>query len=136
MEEIRLKRTGQLPLVFRGELLKKVDGMWVNGKDQNRWHEIRLYRTEQSKRYVLAIEYHSQWQGEGEQYDVLVLGPNEQEMIEVLREYEAVPEGVGYPKSEHFKERQAALEADLRKRFAVLVSDVLDDVEGAEERID
>lgn len=136
MEEIKLKRTGQLPLAFAGELLKEEDGKWVNGKDQNRWHVIRLYRTEHSQRYVLAITYRTQWQGESDQDDVVVLGPEQSEMIAALRDYNPIPEGVGYPKAEHFKERQAALERDLSRRFAMLVSDLLEDVEGAAERID
>lgn len=136
MEDVKLKRTGQLPLVFRGELLKEADGKWVNGKDQNRWHKIALYQTEQSKRFVLAISYRTQWQGEENQDDVLILGPEQQQMIDVLRDYDPVPTHVGFPKAEHFRDRQRDLEEGLRRRFASLVTEILEDVEGAEERIE
>ena len=136
MEEIKLKRTGQLPLAFVGEEIKRVSGKWVAGKDQNRYHEITLYRTETSKRYVLAITYHTQWQGEEDQHDVLILGPEQSQMVQVLRDYDPVPGHVGYPKSEHFRDRQEQLESSLRRRFASLVSEILEDVERAEERIE
>ncbi len=136
MDEVRLKRTGQLPLVFTGELIKEADGKWVAGKDHNRWHEIKLYQTEQSKQFVLAVTFHSQWQGEDDYHDVLILGTDQQRVINVLRDYDPVPDYIGFPRSDHFSARQAALEADLRRRFASLVSEILDGVEGAEERID
>jgi hypothetical protein len=136
MEEIKLKRTGELPLVFTGELLKEADGIGLKGKSDRRWHVIRLYRTAQSRRYVLAIEYHTQQQGESEDYQALVLGPDKQHLIAALRSFSPIPDGIGYPRAEQFAKRQCELEEGLRRRFQVLVSEILDGIEGAEERID
>ena len=36
------------------------------GKEQNRYHKLELYKTTDN-RYVLAINYHTQWQGELDQ---------------------------------------------------------------------
>ena len=132
--EIRLERTGQAPLAFEGELLKAAAGRIFCGKEQNRWHEITLYRTAQTQRLVLSITYRSQWQGEAAYHDVCVLS-QESDMIAVLRNYNPLPEHIGYPDAAHFRPRQLALEADIRRRFSELVEQMLSNVSGAEERI-
>lgn len=58
-----LRRTGQAPLRFQGELLAEADGEYESGRDFNRWHELTVYRTRGGK-YVLRIAYRSAHQGE------------------------------------------------------------------------
>jgi len=67
MDQITLTRTGNRPLRFVGEQIENESTKWINGKQQNRWSEIGLYRTKNNL-YVLAINYYTCWQGEQDHY--------------------------------------------------------------------
>jgi EXLDI family protein len=63
MEEFNLKNDSGKNVRFTGELIGKGGGRWQNGREQNRWTVLKLYRTEKGK-FVLHKEYITQWQGE------------------------------------------------------------------------
>jgi hypothetical protein len=90
MEKITLSRTdGRRPLSFEGELLAEVKDRWVSGREHTRWHELRAYRTA-SGRYVLEVEYVTQWQGEqgscrAEVYDTM------EALVEAVERLEDAP---------------------------------------------
>ena len=71
MEEIIVKRDGNLDLKFKGELLASASDRWIAGKEQTRWTEISVYRTDTGK-LVIAWEYITLWQGELSGYQAKV----------------------------------------------------------------
>ncbi|MBW7865057.1 MAG: hypothetical protein H3C30_11685 [Candidatus Hydrogenedentes bacterium] len=68
MERYVIKRTGNAPLVFRGELLAEQNGARHCGKDQNRYHNLRVYRTEGGN-HVGEIEFLTWWEGESDYHE-------------------------------------------------------------------
>lgn len=70
--QVKLTRTGQRPLEFTGEIVAEADSRWSAGRENNRWHELALYKTESGK-YVLAVDYQTQWEGEHNHHDAWIL---------------------------------------------------------------
>jgi hypothetical protein len=134
MQEYRLRRDGDAPLVFRGEQIATADTREVQGDGQNRWHEVEIYRTA-GGRHVVAIEYHTQWQGERDTREAHALGPDLAEVAECLRTTIPIPVGIGYPPMPQYADRQARMEASLRTRWEALVGELLEEI-GASERIE
>jgi hypothetical protein len=62
-EEVRIERTGKPALRFDGQVVAQSNGHWAGGREQNRWHDLRLYRTDGGQ-WVLHIEYSTYWEGE------------------------------------------------------------------------
>jgi len=58
-----LKPTHGKTVRFTGQEIASASGRWVAGRDQNRWTDLTLYRTK-GGRYILDIDYTTQWQGE------------------------------------------------------------------------
>jgi hypothetical protein len=130
MPEYRLPRSGDAPLLVTGELVAESDGERIAGKEQNRWHELAVYHLEDG-RYALAVNYRTRWQGELG-HDLAVIVPDAAGVRRALKEYSPLAQLVGFPAGEHYAERQARLEADIRRRYDAQVSDLLDREEFAE----
>ena len=127
MEKYILKRTGNAPLQFTGELLAQNEGKWVNGKDQNRWHDLYLYRTE-SDQYVIHVVYHTIWQVELDHWWAEVASSPE-EAVETLGFYEPIAVVQGFPNRPGYTERQANLLKWIKDRFDYQVGEILGEVE-------
>jgi hypothetical protein len=82
MQEYTVTRDGQKDLRFSGELLVEANNKWVAGRENNRWHELSLYRTTGGK-YVLQEVYRTQWQGEIDRHGAAVYGTAE-EVLDAL----------------------------------------------------
>jgi len=133
VQEFVLMRTGEPPLKFRGEVLASADGRWQNGKDQNRWHEITVYRTPGGN-HVLEVVYHTLWQGESDHHHVVVT-ETLQGAISNLKAYDALEHLIGFPPHPQFTEKQARLEESIRQRWQSLMSEVLAAIPEAAEEI-
>lgn len=133
-QEYRLTRDGDAPLAFRGEEIATANSRDLQGDGQNRWHEVTVYRTA-GGRHVVAIEYHTQWQGERDTHEAHALGTDLAEVAECLRTTMPIPTGIGYPPMPQYADRQARMETSLRGRWEKLVGGLLADI-GADERID
>jgi hypothetical protein len=70
-ESITLNPTVGRKIKFTGELIGDAGGKWQNGREQTRWTELELYRTESGK-YVLSNEYVTCWQGESGSHTVTI----------------------------------------------------------------
>ena len=81
-----IKRTGQSPIKFSGNLLSETGGNYFNGQQLNRYHRLRLYKTA-SKRYVLEIEYRTCWEGEFDYNEVQAFADS-QEVTYFLETYD------------------------------------------------
>jgi len=134
MKEYTLTRTGDRPLSFTGELLAVADGRIHSGQEQNRWHEIRVYKTAGGK-YVLEIEYCTCWQGENSHHRGSVHS-NTDALLANLRDYNPIGRLIGFPPHPTYAEKQARLEESLRQRWETLVTEIFDEIPDAAERIE
>lgn len=125
-----LRRTGQRPLAFQGELLAQASGKWQLHREHNRWHEIQVYETAGGK-YIVAIAYRTIWEGEAD-HSYAEVCDEPTKVADVLREYDPIKFVVGYPAGSAYAERQARLIQDIQLRYDTLVSEVLSDERFAE----
>lgn len=92
MEEIIVMRDGQKDLKFKGELLASASDRWIAGREQTRWTEIAVYKTESGK-YVIAWESITLWQGELNSYRAKVCEFASETIAELMSDDE---EGTAY----------------------------------------
>lgn len=128
-----LERTGDAPLTFEGELIAESDGKFAAGKEQNRWHDIRLYKTAGGN-YVLAVEFHTQWQGELPFFFATQTSP--EGIVEELRMFDPCSPVMGFPPGPQYSDRQQNLMDWIEKRFRNQVSEILKNCEELFETID
>ena len=130
MSEYSLPRSGNSPLAFDGELIAESDGQRQFGKEHNRYHEIAVYRTDGGK-YVVAIRYHTHWQGEAH-HDFAIAVDTASEAADEFRNHEPTSHVGGYPVADNYAEKQQRLLADIRARYDAQVSEILSGEEFAE----
>lgn len=133
-QEYSITRTGDRPLVFTGELIAVADGRFHAGQEQNRWHEIRIYRTSGGK-YVLQVDYFTRWQGE-DNVHYASTHDSAEALANALKVHDPLENVLGYPPHPQFAGKQARLEESLRLRWGTLVSKVLAEIPEAAERIE
>jgi len=136
MAEVRLLRTGQAPLQFAGELLAESKGKWHKGQDQNRYHDLSIYRTAAGT-YVVGVAYRTCWQGEDD-WDFADTTTAAASVERLLRDAIELSLGraIGYPPSPAYGDRQARMLASLRERYEGQVSAVLEQHDDFAQRID
>jgi hypothetical protein len=120
-----LPRSGRAPLRFQGELLAESEGYRYTGREQTRWHNIAIYRTAGGK-YVVSIQYRTRYQGETD-HDAAEVIAQPSGVEATLREYDPIAIVRGFPANDHYADRQARLQTDIRQRYEAQVSDVLAD---------
>ena len=124
IEKITLERTGQAPLTFHGYLVSESIGHLLQGKEQNRWHDIAIYRTKAGN-YIGYVEYHSTWKTEVGRCEVAVFDSPDA-LSKGLKDYDCTSYVCGFPPLEQYRERQERLLKDIQSRFEDQVSEVLD----------
>ncbi|MBS3949739.1 MAG: hypothetical protein KGZ53_03630 [Peptococcaceae bacterium] len=134
MKEYTLTRTGDRPLQFSGECIAAADGKYHAGQEQNRWHEMSVYRTMGGK-YVVEVAYRTQWQGEEAHYRAAICETIE-EVITSLRSIDPTAHLQGFPPHPSYAEKQTRLKANLRLQLDVLISEVFDSLPEAVERVE
>lgn len=134
-QTIRLSRTGREPLEFDGTLVAEASTHAHRGPQENRWHDLSVYRTRGGK-IVLAVRYNTCWQGEHDHHDAEVFdAPSD--LADYLQAYPALRAVAGYPPGvKDYEDKQRRLKHALQAAFERAVSRLLDDVPGAVERID
>lgn len=123
MDNITLPRTGNRPVTFPGEELAAAHS---GDHDANRWHELTLYRHADG-RYILAVAYHTQWQGEHDHAAVYVAGDAD-DLAAQTQHIDPMEHVMGFPPGKQFDERRERLEKDLRTRFAVALGEILAEI--------
>lgn len=113
MNTIIFPRTGNIPLEFIGEIVfsQSTD----NGKKSTRYHELKLARTVDSQKYVVAIAFRAQQDGDYN-YDWAKAG-NAEEIAAWVSGFDPNCVLLGFPVGEKFKEKQRRLELDIALRF-------------------
>lgn len=122
MQTINLNRTGDRPLQFTGELLAETDTRQHQGAGQNRWWELTLYREESLHKYVLAIGYRTQWQGEHNS-DTVYVASTAAVIADDARAHPYLDGCSGFPSG--MEEKQARLENDLRRCWEAGLTEIL-----------
>lgn len=126
MEKYKLDRAGEPPLVFTGQIIAESKGKWAAGKEQNRWHDLCLYRTQGGK-YVLEIYYQTHWEGElGHRTAFEVSGA--EELTDVLRVYAPAQYVQGFPDHPQYEQKQHNLVSWIVRRYESQVSELLGQV--------
>lgn len=123
MQPYELSRTGNAPVRFTGELLAAVDGFRSAGKENNRWHELAVYRTAGGQ-IVGVIQYRTRWQGE-EGRDLVEVLASPAAATSFFRDHFVEHDPTGYPPGDHYAEKQARLIADVRRRYESAVTELL-----------
>lgn len=118
-----LRRSGQAPLTFRGELIASSDGERQGGKEHTRWHELAIYRTAGGK-YVAVISFRTKWQGELDHDEAEPLATPE-EVARYFRVWRPTQFVAGFPEGQHYAARQEKLLADIANRYYEQVSELL-----------
>lgn len=129
MESFTKVRTGKSPVTFAGERIAKSSGCVVRGRQQNRWHNLELFRTAAGV-YVVVIEFQTCWQGEQNRSTVEVVNTAE-EVVKALEQYDSTDGFCPYPeypgvagKSNMTQNEKIA--KDLRVRYQAQVSEILE----------
>lgn len=128
MGKITLKRTGQAPLKFSGELVSEASSKKFQGPAENRYFDLSIYSAEQGG-YVMAVEYHTHWQGEHDQYFAHVCR-DAGEVREYLGTFDPCDEVLwaGIPANVHDAQRRNAMYRNaIGTAFREAVSEVLND---------
>ena len=117
-----VRRAGDAPLAFAGELVAEASGARGNAQ---RWHRIAVYRTD-SGRWVLQIAWRTRWQGELDVIDAWI-EDSPSAIVARLRAYDPLAHLIGYPPGAQFAAKRARLERELRQAWGALVSALLAD---------
>ena len=132
--QFHLRRTGNQPLEFEGTLIAQAAGPQINGRQRDRGHDIRVYRTVGGT-YVVETVYWTTWAGEAEVRTATPVGREASAVAAALRAHNPLDHVMGYPPAERFRSKQERLFVRLREDFATRVTDVLSALPDAVERI-
>lgn len=120
---ITIRRSGNSPLQFVGEKIASSTSHHHQGPCSNRWHELALYQTE-SRAYVLAIAYHTQWEGEHDRHHAWQCA-DRAELVDCLTSYRIMSDMIGYPPGKQFDERRQHAEKIMIQAWEQAVSKLL-----------
>jgi hypothetical protein len=123
MTSYTLERPGDRPLTFTGEMLAESEGRVRRGKENTRWHDVRVYRTAGGT-FVVEIAYTTEWKGEEGHRLVRTAGTAEA-VHEILSTYEPLAHVVGYPPGETYAEKQRRLELAIVSQYRAQVGELL-----------
>ena len=133
MKQCRLQRTGEPWLAFEGELIAQSNGQWAAGKEQKRWHDLRLYRTAGGE-YVVHVVYRTT-RGSELNYSWAKVAAAD-EFAHVLRSYEPEINVEGFAALLARIRRRTGRSTRLARRYGVQVTELLRDVAALDERVE
>jgi hypothetical protein len=123
MQKIILDRDGEAPLKINADLIASTSGRMIRGKEQNRYHEIELYKTADG-RYAVLIRYITQWNGELDQSHAFIL-TTPGDVTEKLSSWKPGAQVAGFPAGAQFEERQQKLLAIVQNGWNYQVRELL-----------
>lgn len=122
METITIKRTGDAPLVFSGEVIAEQSGQWGNGRELNRWFDLRIYSTS-GREFVAEASYQTRWRGETDRTDAFV--GKAKAVAAWLTEYDPQNCVEGFPSGESYRKRQEQLLRTICDHYESRVGELL-----------
>jgi hypothetical protein len=128
LETITLSPTGQVPIQFTGELDRDWSSRIVNGREQNRWHEVTLYSQANSDEEILHIAYHTQWAGESD-FDEVYTIVSEERIVALIQNYNPLAHLKGYPQGEAYAKKQQDLEHRIIDGWNNIAKEIYFDLE-------
>jgi hypothetical protein len=90
MAEYRIRRNGQQYLVFSGHVVAEASDRFRHGQEQDRWTDIRVYRTDAGD-YVVEQVMRTLWQKGDAVWYQADLCPTPQEVYRALVGVDAAP---------------------------------------------
>lgn len=123
METHTITRSGRAPLQFEGEILSSATSKTHSGPCETRHWDLILYRTAAGS-YVLAVSYHTRWDGEHDRYHAWACATLD-EVREALLAYQMTADLVGFPPGRQFDEKRAYTEKQLRQCWEIAVAELL-----------
>lgn len=72
-QKVKLHRTGNRPLAFRG---RKIASTSTEGVESTRWRKVQVYETDDGK-IAVGISYITRWEGESDRFFAYVFGTRE-----------------------------------------------------------
>lgn len=108
---ITLQATGEAPIEFEGELLHEFSGQWVNSRERNRYYTVEIY-SHADGGFVCDLTWMTLWQGE-QSVTVIRDVDTIEELTAWLDSIDPLAHLAGFPKGQHFAEKQIALEQQV-----------------------
>jgi len=102
--------------------IASTDGSRVRGADQNRYHDLTLYRQDDGT-LVCHIEYFSDWDGEND-HDTILTAPDLNDLRGQLQKFE-LSYVRGFPPLPQYEKRQTNLIHWLRGNFCLGGKDLI-----------
>lgn len=104
------------------EPLAAIDGSRVEGRDQNRWHNLTLYAFDDGS-YICHVEYKSDWDGERDE-DRLIRATDLDDLRDQLRNW-SFGYVAGFPPRPQYRQRQENLLNWIRGNFCACGRDLI-----------
>lgn len=118
-----IPRSGAAPLAFNGDAVASDTTRAHDGPTQNRWHDATIYRTAAGK-YVVAVSYHTCWQGELE-HDYADVADSPDQVPRLLAGYDPLGPVTGYPAHPAYDAKRARMAKDLTLAYQAMVGRLL-----------
>ena len=123
MPDFLIPRFADAPLAFTGERLATVSGQFTRpGKQNKRWHEIHVYRTDSGK-YVVSILFRCDTSHD-DPYDEAEVFGTPGDVVEYLQTFDPVDRVRGWPVETHAEQDRRLREA-LTANFDRLVAQLI-----------
>lgn len=127
MNNCIIQATGEVPTELNGDLKQTWSNQCVNGKDRNRYYTINLYNNHDNDEFVAVATWHTHWRGESDNTAIFEC-ETVADFIAVLHQVDPITHLLGYPKSEHFANKQAALEKQISMDWQNLKAEIAKDL--------
>lgn len=133
MKKIRVKRTGQESLSFKGAQVAQSTSKGHPGL-LRRSHQLALYKTEAGN-WVLSVVYHTEWTSERPWHRADVCRDRDA-LLDLLTEDYDPCDDINLPPGERFDDMAADIEKAVNDGWGIAVTALLEQVKELDETIE
>lgn len=123
MEQLKLEQTEGRPVIFVGELVRRVEGDASATKKNSSQHVLELYRTEHDG-WVVVIEYRTTFSGDTNRRRVFA-ATSALEVMGILDAFDPSDDLRGFPPGEQFERKRQFVLEGLRRKFRAAANQLL-----------